>query len=284
MKYTLAFELILLFCPNFLGAQTKTVRIEYDYVAEYSLNYQPDSMSEVRKNATMALLINSTQSMFAAYGNINKDTTKYIGDLIGKKINASTIQPKPDYYFKYYILKKDGDVTTFDQIAVLQGPYFKYIEYSPFKWKLLKDTATINSLKCQSAECNFGNRKWIAWFTVEIPISDGPYKFSGLPGLIVKISDSQNYWIFELVNFRKTKYLYPKRYFLGNVLNSKVVSTDKTNFMELLRDSYENGFEIEKLYGLEFINEVEQQKRYYKDRAKKENNWIELYKGGKARR
>lgn len=33
----------------------------------------------------------------------------------------------------------------------------------------------------QKATCDFAGRKWIAWFTTEIPIQDGPYKFYGLP-------------------------------------------------------------------------------------------------------
>jgi GLPGLI family protein len=39
---------------------------------------------------------------------------------------------------------------------------------------------------------NFGGRLWIiAWFNLEIPINEGPYKFRGLSGLIFEIGDSQ---------------------------------------------------------------------------------------------
>lgn len=43
-----------------------------------------------------------------------------------------------------------------------------------------------------------GGRQWIAWFTNEIPFQDGPFKFYGLPGLIVKLEDSEDYHKFLL--------------------------------------------------------------------------------------
>lgn len=46
-------------------------------------------------------------------------------------------------------------------------------------------------------------REYTAWYTTEIPIADGPYKFWGLPGLILKISDSENHYNFTLESFEK---------------------------------------------------------------------------------
>ena len=45
----------------------------------------------------------------------------------------------------------------------------------------------IGEFETQKAETFIFGRKWTAWFSPEIPIQDGPYKFRGLPGLIVKI-------------------------------------------------------------------------------------------------
>ncbi|MGO1594994.1 MAG: GLPGLI family protein [Sphingobacterium sp.] len=65
-------------------------------------------------------------------------------------------------------------------------------------WELSEQTDTIGDLVCQIPYTNFGNRNWKAYCNPEIPISDGPYKFSGLPGLIVRIVDGKGHWDFTL--------------------------------------------------------------------------------------
>ena len=41
-------------------------------------------------------------------------------------------------------------------------------------------------------------RKYEAWFTPDIPVSEGPLKFGGLPGLIMKLSDNLQEWTYEI--------------------------------------------------------------------------------------
>lgn len=55
-----------------------------------------------------------------------------------------------------------------------------------FIGKLSHETIQILNFKAQKATAKYGGRKWTAWFCQEIPIPNGPYKFGGLPGLIVK--------------------------------------------------------------------------------------------------
>jgi Protein of unknown function (Porph_ging). len=60
------------------------------------------------------------------------------------------------------------------------------------------DTKSLGGMKLQKAECFFGGRKWIAWFNTEIPIYEGPYKFSGLPGLICELYDIKGNYHYTL--------------------------------------------------------------------------------------
>ena len=66
----------------------------------------------------------------------------------------------------------------------------------------------IGSYNTQKATTQYGGRDWEIWFTTEVPFQDGPYKFCGLPGLIVKAEDSKGDYQFELVEARKISDIY----------------------------------------------------------------------------
>ncbi len=94
---------------------------------------------------------------------------------------------------------------------------YSYEEDRALDWKILPDIAQIGDYKAQKAEVDFGGRKWIAWFTQDVPVMDGPYKFSGLPGLIVKIEDSKGDYSFDLKETKKINEL-PTFQQRGNVV------------------------------------------------------------------
>lgn len=75
---------------------------------------------------------------------------------------------------------------------------FKVSDERPISWKILAEKEKIGDFETQKATTEFAGRKWTAWFTTELPFQDGPYKFHGLPGLIVKIEDASKTHQFEL--------------------------------------------------------------------------------------
>lgn len=63
-------------------------------------------------------------------------------------------------------------------------------------WELFNETKNITSFKCQKARGNFRGRTYTVWFTNDIPVSMGPWKLNGLPGLILEATDSLNQFQF----------------------------------------------------------------------------------------
>lgn len=60
------------------------------------------------------------------------------------------------------------------------------------------DSTTIHGYLCSKASTEFLGRQYSAWYTTDIPLNAGPYRFCGLPGLIMKIEESSKMYSWEL--------------------------------------------------------------------------------------
>ncbi|UOU99212.1 GLPGLI family protein [Chryseobacterium daecheongense] len=97
---------------------------------------------------------------------------------------------------------------------------YSYEEDRPLNWKISSETTKIGEYKVQKAETDFAGRKWTAWFTTDLPYQDGPYKFGGLPGLIVKVEDDKGDYSFDLMkNFKIAE--FPTLNQFGNTVKVK---------------------------------------------------------------
>ena len=98
-------------------------------------------------------------------------------------------------------------------------PRYGYQETIPdIRWNLCDEYKSILGYKCQKATCSFRGRSYIAWYTSDIPLKMGPYKFSGLPGLILSISDTNKEYDWECVGLARgndkttiNKYTYTEK-------------------------------------------------------------------------
>lgn len=81
--------------------------------------------------------------------------------------------------------------------------WFRYEEEMPsLDWELTDSVATVLGYECQSARCKFRGREWTVFYTEDIPLTDGPWKLYGLPGLIMKASDADGHYTFECIGIK----------------------------------------------------------------------------------
>lgn len=86
---------------------------------------------------------------------------------------------------------------------VMNDKYFIRISDN-LEWEIGSDKLKIGEYDCQKATVKYGGREWTAWFIQSIPLQEGPYIFSGLPGMIVKISDRLSDFEFALVKTKRS--------------------------------------------------------------------------------
>lgn len=77
---------------------------------------------------------------------------------------------------------------------------FKYEEEMEIiDWQLLEGDSTVAGYRCNKATGTLHGNKWTAWYTLDLPYSDGPWKLSGLPGLIMAASDASGLFTYECI-------------------------------------------------------------------------------------
>jgi GLPGLI family protein len=102
-------------------------------------------------------------------------------------------------------------------------------------WELHDDTLNILGYICQKATCRFRGRDYTAWFSLDIPISNGPWKFGGLPGLILKTYDIDKLYVFECISIESKKYPIMKYNFY-----EKRSTMERKKLLKLQKNIHEN--------------------------------------------
>ena len=186
----------------FLGLATQIIFAQANRFV-YQVTMKTDSTDKTIQKSELANLdISAGNSIFYAENRLKTDSIfarmRQTGIYNFSQDQRQALRSNIDF-----IVEKDyktGKKIFKSQIARDQ---YAYEEDRPMDWKILPETSKIGDYKTQKAETDFAGRTWYAWFTTEIPFQDGPYKFSGLPGLIVKVEDSQGDYSFDLKEAKK---------------------------------------------------------------------------------
>ena len=109
-----------------------------------------------------------------------------------------------DYWSEYQysqIYVRDRQLTDWAVMPSADFNQYRYTEPWPsMQWTLGTEKQTICGYQCQKATCHWRGRDYEAWFTSAIPLKSGPWKFGGLPGLIMKIYDTKHLYTWEAVS------------------------------------------------------------------------------------
>lgn len=280
IPYSTFFMLSMMLVP-FMALSQQPEELGFTNQVHYQLSYQPDSNNDERQiKIDMELLIHPDGSLFQSVNKSRRDSTLYME----KNVPTGMIMVRPINKFNYQILKRNGQIQTFDSAfgMNLQGVDQIYYYEEPMDvmaWTIKDDTLTIAGMVCQRADVRFGGRDWVAWFALEIPVPDGPYKFCGLPGLIVSITDTQQHWQFDLTHIRnveKTVTLNFQSWYEFIPATKEQLYHERRTFQDNLTATLE-------AYGTNFAHPDDRE--YTHERAKaainqqmaNDNNWIERY-------
>ncbi|MDR5589061.1 GLPGLI family protein [Christiangramia sp. SM2212] len=276
-------SIFIFFLISGLIGNSQNFKDSIGFKATYKFTYQKDSMNiDSRQDEIMWLFIGDQSSLFLSKPRAMKDSLDINSNLasIGSdpwKQNLS--KTKTDFNFKIYKDRKKDKV--YHSIAIMDDKLFYSEPLVLSNWIIQDESKMISGYKTQKATRNFAGRDYTAWFTSEIPIPDGPYKFSGLPGLILEIKDSRNHYNFEFIGFEKVSPKLPLA-----ILPQEFQETTKIKLNDIQRKYQEDPIGYMNNYvgngGAKItitINDGRSKQQYLKERKEKLakfNNTIEL--------
>lgn len=233
----------------------------------YEYKYLKDSIKNEYNEDLLILHILDTKSVCYSYHTYQIDSLRLESDYHEKWkqtfktaiLNEGTITTR-FYYVRapFYIYKdfKNEALTVFDRIGSMKFVYSDSLDAQ--SWTIEDSIKIIMNYECRRASCYYHGRKWIAWFASDIPLSNGPWKLGGLPGLIMEAHDlyDNHHFIInglqimhngDLVNAKKfgkyknTKrkaFLSAKRKYIEQGLNYSLIERDFSNNIEICKNAF----------------------------------------------
>jgi len=180
MKHILIF---VLFTSLHLVAQKN---IEVSYLIQYNTEI-PN-----QRTGTLQIDFKQNKSLFiVSKGNLESGVTQkdFVIKVVQKAVEGYTVMDK----------SKDSLKT---KIGINNDTYLVYETIPVFKWEIENnETKKIGDYICKKATTTFRGRNYIAWYTLDFTTYFGPWKFNGLPGLILEVYDETNrhHWIAQKI-------------------------------------------------------------------------------------
>lgn len=221
------------------------IKVEYDY--HYKFLRGNDGV--VEKNTPFVLLANQNQSKFYCPSTEYRDSLlstpsgrakeRQMFNAAVKAYSEGRDRSAMDgvvYHSRLYVLKDftKSVSTTYDEAGMGECGYYDE-PFTEIDW-VIEEDSTINILlyQCIMATADYHGRKWTVWFTPEIPMQDGPWKFCGLPGLILEASEPSGQHHFIATGIESSSNpIFP-------VLNSEYHKMNRLDMLRAARHYKEN--------------------------------------------
>ncbi len=180
------------------------------YRATYDFEYTKDRVNSIKGKDILYLEISRNSSFCFSYYSYQTDSlmSNPEGRAVWRELFSAAIAKDganatsfPHKRSTFMITKYNASDTITVKDAIDNEIYMYETYKSEFEWEICDSTKNINGYESYMAKCSYHGREWTVWFTPEIPFSDGPWAFCGLPGLILSAQDKEGLFSFNMIGF-----------------------------------------------------------------------------------
>ncbi len=198
-------------------SQEKLVYVEYDH-GQQLRNFSNKEILIAGKNTARYDVQELTS--------ISKEKRAYIDEKTGVIHMLSFMSVKPT---TLYQIKNDQKIYFDKYMDDDEKQWFIKDDLPVQDWELISgETKTILGYKCKKAKLKFRGSEFTAYYTSAIPTTFGPWKFGGLPGLILEATldgNSNFYW-------KATKVTYPYKEKVDFSFDKEIYRTPYQRFIK----------------------------------------------------
>jgi len=160
-------------------------------------------MSKTRSR-TNQLLVNNGVSVYKT-GEFEQPNSKTITEITGDN-SRGTIQTQSQSFnaSPHTIYKNHLDTLMLSQVNSGEKEYLIEEPLAEFKWKIGKKKKKVSGYQCIEATTKTAKGMPVtAWYTPDIPVSEGPASYFGLPGLILYVDINNGSTIYSCTSIEQ---------------------------------------------------------------------------------
>ena len=197
--------------------------------------YKVTNPKGVTDTYSTILQFDRRSAKFYDYSAFQLDSVRLSNGATKDQVEAYRIKEmRNDFFFDQTVRQNEpkGNLTVY---SVITPDSYTYAESLPnIDWTLAEESDTVCGYACKKASGEYGGRTWTVWYTQDIPVTYGPWKLCGLPGLVMSATDSEGIHHFEAIVIRKGTTPITE----NNATN--VISTTRVKFIKAKNHFEEN--------------------------------------------
>lgn len=217
--------IIIIFTALPIQIIAQNLQVEYTYYAS----------SHIDTKAPARLLIDNTSNRSLYIIDVSKTEST------SKENNLQLINSlkSRDSIVNFY----DGNNHTQYSFSRIGAEQVEIVDKLPkINWLITSESKKVIDLNCTKATTTFRGRKWTAWFTTDFPTNIGPYKFHGLPGIIIELTDERNSFQFVANKIIKVSHNFAQDFANFNQFQKKLNNPLSLQDVEEARSLYAEAF------------------------------------------
>ncbi len=192
-------KILLLFLPIAFNAMAQKDSINV-FEIQYERALTPEKLATTfHSSYLLQIFVEPNISVF------NKiSVSENAGELVKDKDDEATFYYTPQGKNITTIYKDYSSNKLFSKQDIADKYFIIEDSLSIFDWQIFEDTKDILGYACQLAKTNFRGRTYKAWFTSDLPVG-GPWKYDGLPGMILLLKTETEFITYEAVSITTKK-------------------------------------------------------------------------------